>query len=60
VVWYFPITPRLQRYFENLKEAKLMHWHAERTKPEDDDAPEKEVRLCNIPIFGKDYIKIFT
>ena len=24
VVWYFPITPRLQRYFANPKEAKLM------------------------------------
>ena len=39
VVWYFPITPRLQRYFVDPKEAKLMQWHAEREKPEDD--PEK-------------------
>ena len=30
VVWYFPITPRLQRYFVDPKEAKLMRWHAER------------------------------
>ena len=28
VVWYFPITPRLQRYFVDPKEAKLMRWHA--------------------------------
>src|SRR3954464_8102097 len=33
VVWYFPITPRLQRYFADPKEAKLMRWHAERKKP---------------------------
>ncbi|KAK1668664.1 hypothetical protein QYE76_056823 [Lolium multiflorum] len=39
VVWYFPITPRLQRYFVDPKEAKLMQWHAEREKPADD--PEK-------------------
>ncbi|KAK1629226.1 hypothetical protein QYE76_003541 [Lolium multiflorum] len=39
VVWYFPITPRLQRYFVDPKEAKLMQWHAEREKPVDD--PEK-------------------
>ncbi|KAK1694107.1 hypothetical protein QYE76_010804 [Lolium multiflorum] len=30
VVWYFPLTPRLQRYFVDPKEAKLMRWHAER------------------------------
>ena len=34
VVWYFPITPRLQRYFVDPKKAKLMQWHAEREKPE--------------------------
>ena len=39
VVWYFPITPHVQRYFVDPKEAKLMQWHAEREKPEDD--PEK-------------------
>ncbi|KAK1643743.1 hypothetical protein QYE76_061548 [Lolium multiflorum] len=39
VVWYFSITPRLQRYFVDPKEAKLMQWHAEREKPADD--PEK-------------------
>ena len=39
VVWYFPITPRLQRYYVDRKEAKLMQWHAEREKPEED--PEK-------------------
>nr|XP_051202093.1 uncharacterized protein LOC127315663 [Lolium perenne] len=36
VVWYFPITPRLHRYFVDPKEAKLMQWHAEREKPADD------------------------
>jgi hypothetical protein len=39
VVWYFPITPRLQWYFMDFKEAKLMRWHTERKKPEDDDDP---------------------
>ena len=39
VVWHFPITPRLQRYFVDPKEAKLMQWHAERETPEED--PEK-------------------
>jgi hypothetical protein len=38
VVWYFPITHRLQRYFVDPKEAKIMRWHVERkTKPEDED-----------------------
>ena len=40
VVWYFPITPRLQRYFVDPKEAKLMRWHAERVKPDDGDEPK--------------------
>jgi hypothetical protein len=39
VVLYFPITPRLNRYFVDPKEAKLMQWHVEREKPGDD--PEK-------------------
>ena len=44
VVWYFPLTPRLQRYFADPKEAELMRWHAERKRPEDED-PEKEEML---------------
>jgi hypothetical protein len=36
VVWYFPITPRLQQYFVDPKEAKLMRWHADRKKTKDD------------------------
>jgi hypothetical protein len=36
VVWYFPITPRLQWYFIDPKEAKLMRWHADRKKTKDD------------------------
>ena len=40
VVWYFPITPRIQRYFVDPKEAKLMRWHAERVKPDDGDEPK--------------------
>jgi hypothetical protein len=28
--------PRLKRYFVDPKEAKLMQWHAEREKPEED------------------------
>jgi hypothetical protein len=30
VVWYFPLRHRLQRYFADPKEAKLMLWHADR------------------------------
>ncbi|KAK1585288.1 hypothetical protein QYE76_018004 [Lolium multiflorum] len=30
VVWYFPLAPRLQRFYADRKEAKLMRWHAER------------------------------
>ena len=40
VVWYFPITPRLQRYLADPKEAKLMRWHSERVKPDDGDEPK--------------------
>jgi len=40
VVSYFPITPHLQRYFVDPKEAKLMRWHAERVKPDDGDDPK--------------------
>ena len=32
VVWYFSITPRLQRYFADPKVAKLLRWHADREK----------------------------
>ena len=37
LAWYFPIIPRLKRYFVDPKEAKLMRWHAERNKPDDGD-----------------------
>ena len=30
VVWYFPLIPRLQRFFADRTEAKRMCWHAER------------------------------
>ena len=46
MVWYFPLTPRLQRYFADPKEAELMRWHAERKRPED-EAPEKEEMLIH-------------
>src|SRR3954464_3708131 len=39
VVWYFPITSRLQRYFLDPKEVELMQWYTKREKTEDD--PEK-------------------
>jgi hypothetical protein len=45
VVWYFPITTRLKRYFVDPKEVKLMQWHAEREKPRDD--PEKGTILTH-------------
>src|SRR3954463_6762081 len=37
VVWYFPITPCLQRYFVDPEEAKLMTWHADRKNLKEDD-----------------------
>jgi hypothetical protein len=49
VLWYFPITPHLQRYFAHPKEAKLMRWHMEKKKPEDaadDDEGDKMLELC--------------
>ena len=36
VVWYFPFTPRVQRYFADPKEAKLMRWHKERSNADDE------------------------
>ena len=27
LVWYFPIIPRLKRFFKNKDNAKLMRWH---------------------------------
>ncbi|KAK1604828.1 hypothetical protein QYE76_028501 [Lolium multiflorum] len=30
VVWYFPLASRLQRFYADRKEAKLMRWHTER------------------------------
>ena len=32
VAWYFPIIPRLKRFFANPKEAKLLRWHSEERK----------------------------
>src|SRR3954468_17092125 len=44
VVWYFPITPRLQRYFADPKVAKLLRWHADREeKKREDDANDPEI-----------------
>ena len=40
VVWYFPLIPRLQRYFVDRKEAELMRWHKDRKKPDDGDDPK--------------------
>src|SRR3954471_18844473 len=65
VVWYFPLTPRLQRYYVDRKEAKLMQWHAEREKPEEDpkkcyilthpaDASQWEALDLAFPKFGGD------
>ena len=31
-MWYFPLIPRLKRYFADRKEAELMRWHVERRK----------------------------
>ena len=68
VVWYFPLTPRLQRYFADPKEAKLMRWHAERKKAVLDDRERSENVVlthpsdatqwkaldCAFPTFGAD------
>ena len=44
VVWYFPITPRLQRYFTDPKVAKLLRWHADREeKKREDDGNDPEI-----------------
>ena len=44
VVWYFPITPRLQRYFADPKVAKLLRWHADmEEKKREDDANDPEI-----------------
>src|SRR3954463_4638699 len=42
-VWYFPITPRLQRYFMDPKQAKLMHWHVERKQQREE--AEKMIQI---------------
>src|SRR3954465_2832858 len=47
-VWYFPITPRLQRYFADPKQAKLMRWHAERKQQKEEaekNDPDKDMML---------------
>jgi hypothetical protein len=38
VVWYFPLIPRLQRYFTDPKEARLMRWHVKRKEARLKDA----------------------
>jgi hypothetical protein len=47
VVWYFPLVPRLQRYFADPKEAKLMRWHAERKEAVLNDRQRTEVLLTH-------------
>ena len=48
VVWYFPLIPRLQRYFADRKEAELMRWHAERrNKILKDPKRNEEVNLTH-------------
>jgi hypothetical protein len=32
VFWYFPIIPRLKRWFANKKESELLRWHKEKHK----------------------------
>ncbi|KAI3496562.1 hypothetical protein L1887_38927 [Cichorium endivia] len=32
LLWYLPIVPRLKRLFANVKDAKLLRWHAEERK----------------------------
>jgi hypothetical protein len=49
VVWYFPLTPRLQRYFADPKEAKLMVWHAERKEAVLNDPTRSETVILTHP-----------
>ena len=49
-VWYFPITPRLQRYFTDPKQAKIMRWHAERKQQKEEaekNDPDKDIMLSH-------------
>ena len=49
-MWYFPFIPRLQRYFTDPKQAKLMRWHAKMKKREDDgNDPEKKDKMLRHP-----------
>nr|AAU90252.1 putative polyprotein [Oryza sativa Japonica Group] len=32
VMWYFPIIPRLKRFFRNKSHARMLRWHAEERK----------------------------
>ena len=52
VVWYFPITPRLHRYFADPKQAKLMRWHAKRKekKQEAEKNDPKEDKMLSHPL----------
>ena len=49
VVWYFSLTPHLQRYFADPKEAKRMVWHAERKEAVLNDPTRSERVILTHP-----------
>jgi hypothetical protein len=49
VVWYLPLTPRLQRYFADPKEARRMVWHKERKEAVLNDPTRSETVLLTHP-----------
>ena len=55
VVWYLLIIPCLQRIFTVPKEAKLIRWHAERNKPENDDENEEADKMLRHPSDAKQW-----
>jgi hypothetical protein len=45
VVWYFPLIPRLQWYFVDPKEARLMRWHMKRKEARLKDAKKLDANV---------------
>ena len=62
VVWYFPLIPRMWRYFTDKKEAKRMRWHADRKHANGTDGvlrhpadgSQWKAVACEYPEFAKE------
>jgi molecular chaperone GrpE (heat shock protein) len=37
VMWYLPVIDRLKRVFSNLRDAKLVRWHSEKRRKNDEE-----------------------